>query len=196
LLTSLRQNGFSAIVSHLLYFCALIVAMEENAISLIISVIALILALIALIQKSSSNPEAAQPSTKNKFDSVPLQLQAYERLAILCERIALPNLISRTNQPALSAKEMQALLIEHIKQEFEYNASQQIYVSPVIWESVRNLRDQNILLINQVAAILPPESSAKDLNKQLVEIIMNQQDAALHTIVLNALNFEAKKLMH
>jgi hypothetical protein len=169
--------------------------MEGNAVSLIISVVALLIAILALIKKNETAPVETSKPDANKFQSTPLQLQAYERLAILCERIALPNLISRTSQPDLSAREMQTILIEHIKQEFEYNASQQIYVSPVVWESVRNLRDQNILLINQVAGILPQDASAKDLNKQLVEIIMKQEDAALHTIVLDALNFEAKKLM-
>lgn len=169
--------------------------MEENVISLVISVIALLIAIIALTRKNGAKASETSVPDTNRFDSVPLQLQAYERLAILCERIAIPNLISRTNQPDLSAKDMQSILIEHIKQEFDYNTSQQIYVSPVVWESVRNLRDQNILLINQVSQILPQDASAKDLNKQLVEIIMNQQDAALHTIVLNAVNFEAKKLM-
>ena len=37
----------------------------------------------------------------------PLQLQAYERLVILTERVALPNIVSRANQPGLTAREMQ-----------------------------------------------------------------------------------------
>ena len=45
---------------------------------------------------------------------------------MLAERIALPNLISRANQPGLTAKEMQLLLLENIKQEYEYNMTQQI----------------------------------------------------------------------
>jgi len=133
--------------------------------------------------------KAAAPATQ------PLQLQAYERLVLLCERISIPNLISRVSQPHFTAKEMQLLLVDNIKQEFEYNSSQQIYVSSVAWEAVRNLRDQSMLIINQVANILPPDAKASDLNKQLLEVIMNQKEAALHTIVLNALNFEAKKLM-
>lgn len=90
---------------------------------------------------------------------------------------------------------MQVVLLENIKQEFEYNTSQQIYVTPVAWEAVRNLRDQNMLVINEVASMLPEEAKAMDLNKRLLEVIMNQNDQALHIIVLNALNFEAKKLM-
>jgi hypothetical protein len=90
---------------------------------------------------------------------------------------------------------MQALMIENIKQEFEYNASQQIYVTKVAWDAVRNLRDQSILIINQVANVLPADAKANDLNKQLLQVMINHEDAALHTIVLDALNFEAKKLM-
>ncbi|MDQ3842394.1 MAG: hypothetical protein M3342_00055, partial [Bacteroidota bacterium] len=119
----------------------------------------------------------------------------YERLVLLCERIAIPNLISRTAQPELSAKEMQVVLLESIKQEFEYNTSQQIYVSPAAWDAVRSLKDQNMLIINQVANTLPPDAKGTGLNKLLLEFIINQKESALHTIVLNALNFEAKKVM-
>ena len=87
------------------------------------------------------------------------------------------------------------LLLESIKQEFEYNTTQQIYVSPVAWEAVKNLKDQNMLIINQVAATLPPEASGLDLNKALLEFVMTQKKGALHTVVLEALNYEAKKMM-
>jgi hypothetical protein len=90
---------------------------------------------------------------------------------------------------------MQILLLEHIKQEFEYNASQQVYVSKVTWDAVRNLRDQSMLIINQVSNLLSPEARATELNKKLLEVMINHEDAALHTIVLDALSHEAKKLM-
>lgn len=165
--------------------------MEVSTISLIVSVIALLLAIISIYLITAKKKEKAS----NNFDTIPLQLQAYERVVMLCERIAIPNLISRVNQPQLTAKEMQVVLLENIKQEFEYNTSQQIYISPVAWDAVRNLRDQNMLIINEVAAMLPDTGKAVDLNKKLLEVIMNQKDQALHSIVLNALNFEAKKLM-
>ena len=167
--------------------------MELTVVSMILSVVAVVIALAAIFKTQKKNGDPAKPA--GNFNSVPLQLQAYERLVLLTERISLPNLISRTSQPQLSAKEMQMQLVASIKQEFEYNATQQIYVSPVAWEAVRNLRDQNMLIINQVTNVLPPEATASELNKQLLEVIMKQDDAALHTIVLNALNFEAKKLM-
>jgi hypothetical protein len=167
--------------------------MDLNMISLIVSTVAL---LIALGTFYFWNSERKKPKKDDSgFTARPLQLQAYERLVMLAERIALPNLISRVNQGGMTAREMQILLLESIKQEYEYNATQQIYVSPVAWEAIKNLKDQNMLIINQVASALPPEGKGIDLNRQLLEFVMTQKKGVLHTIVLKALNYEAKKLM-
>jgi hypothetical protein len=163
--------------------------MTETTISIIISIVALIVAILSFYISKNKKPEPIPPE---KYNAVPLQLQAYERLAVLCERISIPNLISRVNHPDASAREMQGLLIESIKQEFEYNSSQQIYVSKLAWDAVRNLRDQSMLIINQVGNVLPQEAKANDLNKQLLQVMMDHQDAALHTIVLDALGFDNK----
>ncbi len=116
-------------------------------VSLIVSTLAL---LIALGTFYFWNSDRKKPKTDDSsFTTRPLQLQAYERLVMLAERIAIPNLVSRTNVSGMAAKEMQLLLLESIKQEYEYNATQQIYVSPVAWGAVKNLKDQNMLIINQ-----------------------------------------------
>ncbi|MBN9298170.1 MAG: hypothetical protein J0I41_14240 [Filimonas sp.] len=124
-----------------------------------------------------------------------LQLQAYERLTLLVERIALPNLISRLSQNELSARDMQHLLTHNIREEFEYNITQQIYVTPAAWNAVKNLKEQNLLAINQLASSLPPNATGKDLNKRLIEYLMNDKRGALHEVVAEALSYEAKKLL-
>ncbi len=164
--------------------------MEESMLSLVIAAVAMAVGIIALLRTYREKPAPA-----HDFNTKPLKLQAYERLVILCERISLPTLISRVNQPQLAARDMQYMLIENIKQEFEYNASQQIYVSQVAWEAVRNLRDQTLLIVNSIARTLPAEATAHDLNKGLLEAIMNQENAALHTYTLTTLNEEAKRIM-
>jgi hypothetical protein len=168
--------------------------MDEYVISIIISSVALVISLGTFFMVNQQRQTKAKPGQIDG-NTKQLQLQAYERLVVLTERIALPNLISRANQAGLSAKEMQLLLLESIKQEFDYNASQQIYVSPVAWDAVRNLKEQNMLVINQVASALPPESTGIDLNKVLLDVLMKQQKGQLHTIVLEALNYEARKMM-
>jgi hypothetical protein len=165
--------------------------MEFTHISVILAAIALIISVASFFRNGTGTSKQPAPDISVK----PLQLQAYERLVILAERIALPNLISRVSAPNLSARHMQMILIDNIKQEYEYNASQQIYVTQMAWDSVRNLRDQNMLIINTISNALPPDASASDLNKQLLEVILKQEAAALHTITLSTLNSEAKKIM-
>jgi hypothetical protein len=169
--------------------------MSTSLIALLLSTLALVVAFYCFSLVSRYKKQAQLAGDKENFSTRPLQLQAYERLVMLSERIAIPNLVSRANQPGFNARDMQMLLIESIKQEFEYNASQQIYVSPVAWEAVNNLKEQNMLIINQVGSTLPPDSTGMELNKRLLEFVMTQKKGALHSIVLEALNFEAKKLM-
>lgn len=165
--------------------------MEESTLGLLIASLALAVGVIAFLRTYREKPAAPV----HRFDTMPLRLQAFERLVILCERISLPNLISRVSRPDLTARDMQYMLIENIKQEFEYNASQQIYVSQAAWEAVRNLRDQTLLIINSIAKMLPADARANDLNKGLLEAILNEDNAALHTYTLSLLNEEAKKIM-
>jgi hypothetical protein len=124
-----------------------------------------------------------------------LQLQAYERLILLTDRIALPNLIQRANQPGLSSREMQSLLTLSIRQEFEHNITQQIYVSAEAWDAVRNYKEQNLLIVNQVGSYLPEGATGNDLNRQLLDLLVQNPKASLQNVVAEALSFEAKKLL-
>ena len=167
--------------------------MDTPTLSLILSTFAILLSFLVcyLWFTKKENKRNLDPG----YTTRPLQLQAYERLVILTERVALPNLVSRANQPGLTGREMQLLMLESIKQEFEYNSSQQIYVSPVAWQAVNNLKEQNMLIINQIAQTLPAEARGYDLGKRIMEVIIAQDKKALHNIVLEALNYEARKLM-
>jgi hypothetical protein len=166
--------------------------MADSKISLIVAVIALLTSIYTLVIKSKPQ---VQKTANDNFLTKPLRLQAYERLVLLVERIALPNLISRLSQPGLSARDMQFLLLESIKQEYEYNSSQQIYVSETAWNVVRSLRDQNLLMINTISKSLPADATATELNRQLMEAMMHEEKAAIHTFAANTLNAEAKKIM-
>ena len=146
--------------------------------------------------KKESLPVATGGAENENIHSKQLRLQAYERLVILAERISLPSVISRNNEPSLGKRDMQQLLTAAIKQEFDYNLSQQIYVSPEACEPIRNLKEQNIHNLNQVATILPEDISGIEMNKKIVEFIMNQPQGSMHTMVQEALSYEARKLMN
>ena len=135
------------------------------------------------------------PFHKENPATMSMQLQAYERLLILVDRIALPHVISRVNQPNASSREMQLLLTQTIRSEFDYNITQQIYVTPEAWNAVKNLKEQNLLIINQLANVLPPHATGLDLNKLLLEFLMSDKKGTLHEVVSEVLSYEAKKLM-
>ena len=160
-------------------------------------------ALVFLFLRQRKEQKGAAPvhqhtpltDTPGTIPSRQLQLQAYERLILLTDRIALPNLIARVNTPGLSARDMQSLLTHSIRQEFEHNITQQIYVSTEAWGVVRDYKEQNLMIVNQVASFLPEEATGTDLNRSLLDLLVQNPKASLQNVVSEALSYEAKKLM-
>jgi len=174
----------------------------EFIIAIVIAVLlAAILAYLFVKQrmeiKKTAKQEQPVPADTTSGPTRQLQLQAYERLILLVDRIALPNLIQRVNPSGagLSSREMQSLLTQSIRQEFEHNITQQIYVTAEAWDAVRNYKEQNLLIINQVSSYMPPEAGGLDLNKHLLDLLVQNPQASLQNVVSDALSYEAKKLM-
>lgn len=127
-------------------------------------------------------------------DVLKFRLQAYERLTMLADRISLKNIVSRTSYQDISVLDFQLLLLQTIRTEYEYNVSQQIYVSAEMWKAIGNLKDQHIYIINQIAATLPSRAPGVELGKRILEFSGNQ-NADLSTVVQEALQFEAKEVL-
>jgi hypothetical protein len=127
-------------------------------------------------------------------ETIKLQLQAYERLTLYAERSSLKNLVSRTPAGGLTVLDLQLTFLDALRSEYEYNVSQQIYVGSDMWKAIGNLRDQNIYIINQLAATLPSQGNGIELSKRILEYA-STSNSDLSLIVLEALRFEAKKLL-
>lgn len=125
---------------------------------------------------------------------LPLQLQAYERMVLFVERIAPQNLIGRVNQPGFTVLDMQLTMVSSIRSEYDHNISQQIYISQPAWEAIKTVKEQTISIINQLALKLPPDAPAMELNKQILELFM-QQPVSPSDIAAEIINSEAKRLM-
>jgi hypothetical protein len=100
----------------------------------------------------------------------PLQVDAYQRLVLFLERIAPNNIIMRLNNPGLPAGAFQAKLLDTIRQEFEHNLAQQIFVSPEAWRISSNSKEEVLKIINMAASKLEPTALANDLSKSIFEI--------------------------
>ncbi len=152
------------------------------------------IAFVWLLIEFKGMKEAIKERAGVNNEAVRLKLQAYERLSLFAERSGLKNLVNRMPLTGEHASVIHERLLHELRSEYEYNVSQQIYVSPEIWNAVTKLRDQNIYIINQLFAGLPSTASGMDLGKRIVEYSLNP-NAELNTIVLDAIQFEAKKVM-
>ena len=133
-------------------------------------------------------------------DTQLLKLQAYERLILFANRIAIPHLVSRLQQDgksssSLSSTDQQLLLVATIKEEFEHNVTQQLYVSKTAWDAITNFKEKNILLIHQAAATLPVGSNAGELNRLLISFLGSDPAGDMHQLVTEVLSVEVKQIL-
>lgn len=101
--------------------------------------------------------------------TLPLRLQAYERLILLMERISPESIIIRVNKKGMLASDLQAALLGNIRAEWEHNLSQQLYVSNEAWEMVKNAKENIIKLINICSERVTPNESGFELSKKILE---------------------------
>lgn len=123
--------------------------------------------------------------------TLPVRLQAYERIVLFLERISPGNLVMRVHKPNLSLKQFQQMLIQNIRDEWDHNLSQQLYISYEAWEKVKGAKEEMLRQINTSAARLPSEATSTDLSKKILE--MSVEKSATRK-ALDFIKKEASKL--
>jgi len=127
-------------------------------------------------------------------DSLPIRLQAFERLTIFLERITPTSLIQRVNKPGMTALDLQKSLLANIRIEFEHNLSQQIYISHETWGMLVQVKEELIGIINRVATEIPDSASGKDLSRAIIEYFINNDQVMPTQKALDTLKIEVKKI--
>ena len=124
---------------------------------------------------------------------LPLRVDAFQRLVLLMERISPNSLVMRLHNPALPAKMFQAELLKAIREEYEHNVAQQIYVSPQSWEMILNAKEETIKIINIAGTRVDLTSNATDLSSRIFEITAEIKNLPT-TIASHYLKEELQKL--
>ena len=106
----------------------------------------------------------------------PIQLQAYERLIMFLERINLSALVVRCYQAGMETQLFKDVMIQTIKNEYEYNQSQQLYISNEAWVHVKNAKDETISLINNLYSSNPSETNPTAFAGKLLESLAGKKD--------------------
>lgn len=84
-------------------------------------------------------------------DTLPVRMQAYERMALFLERMAIPSLVVRVAPKSDSKSDYENLLIKSIETEFEHNLSQQIYMTDECWNIIKAAKSATIQMIRKAA---------------------------------------------
>ncbi|WP_459209837.1 DUF7935 family protein [Aquimarina rhabdastrellae] len=104
--------------------------------------------------------------------TIPLRLQAYERMALFLERINPGKLLLRISPVGTDKNSYESLLTNTIEQEFEHNLTQQIYISDECWNAIRLAKNTTIAIIRKAAkddAVTDANGLREVVLKQLVE---------------------------
>lgn len=113
--------------------------------------------------------------SKNVEITLPLRLQAYERMCLFLERITPSNLLLRLVPSAMSALELQQILLQEIRDEYNHNVAQQLYMSTHAWEQITNAMNETVAVINQAATEVPAEAPPSDLAKKIFSHVIEKE---------------------
>jgi hypothetical protein len=123
----------------------------------------------------------------------PVRLQAYERFTLLLERISPQSLLIRLNPQDMMVGKYHQELLNSIRQEFDHNLSQQIYISPILWETIRGAREKLIGIINKSSEEIEDNAPALSLSKKIFDNYLSEDNDPV-AIALNELKKEVAKL--
>ncbi len=139
------------------------------------------------MQQTKSIPQVQEVLRK----STPQIVQAYERLIILMERIDLQKLVVRVEPISTLKQDYASFLIQNIEQEYDFNISQQLYVSEEAWALIATAKQtiiQRILKTSLKEDII----DAADLQRNLLQ---NKEMNSVTDLAKNRLKQEFKNLV-
>jgi hypothetical protein len=115
---------------------------------------------------------------------LPARLQAYERMTLFLERTSPQNLLVRINTPGLTAREFHRMLLDEIRNEYNHNVSQQVYIGEGVWSLIKNAKEDLTIQINEAATQVPGDATSIDLAKRVFELAMSKNvDPIGHALV-------------
>lgn len=120
-------------------------------------------------------------------NTLPIRLQAYERMALFLERISIPSLVVRIAPKSANKSDYESLLIKSIENEFEHNLSQQIYLSDECWNIIKAAKSATIQMIRKAA--MSETDSADKLREDVLTETMDKSSPSA-----TALSFVKKEI--
>lgn len=135
-----------------------------------------------------------QSKADNRSEMIPTRLQAYERLILFLERIEPNQMIPRVHRPAISAAVFKRELQKTIREEFEHNLTQQIYVSSDAWKQLLESRNAVNHLIELAGQNVGDNATGVQFSNSLFEIL-SKAGVSPTAGAIEVLKAEARQLL-
>lgn len=126
--------------------------------------------------------------------TLPIRLQAYERLILFLERITPNQLLLRVQPRSEQVADFLHLMLAEIREEYNHNLAQQLYVSHENWTKLTQAKDGLVAMIQQAANEVPQDAPAIELSKKVMEKSLLTTDT-MTTEALISLKEEAQSLL-
>ena len=111
--------------------------------------------------------DISRPLKETSPHELEIKLRAYERLALFLERIEPVSMLNRLELHNSKVDVLGPTLIKNIITEYEYNFSQQIYVSNTLWRLIETAKNKIIDSISSTSNTLHNDSSSLDFVEKL-----------------------------
>lgn len=144
-------------------------------------------------QREANTQLMAEAKREDRKHVLPLRLQAYERLTLFLERIAPGALVFRVHKNNMTARMLHAELLATVREEYEHNVTQQIYVSDRAWQQVRMAKEETLRIIHIAAESTPEGASGTTLSERVFETAARLSHLPTAQAIL-ALKEEVRKL--
>ena len=115
---------------------------------------------------------------ENQKLSLPIRLQAYERMALFLERMNPSSLLLRVSSVNNDKNAYAMSIINAIEQEFEHNLSQQIYISDKCWSVIIASKNATVQLIKKIAT-LESVQNAQQLREEILKTTLSNTAPSL-----------------
>ena len=104
--------------------------------------------------------------------TLPVRMQAFERITLFLERISTDNLLLRLNKPGMTAAILHHDILEEVRNEFNHNVAQQVYLSVDLWSTVITAKEDLVTKVNATFEEIEPEASSLEYAKKLLEVTL------------------------
>ncbi len=102
-------------------------------------------------------------------------------------------MVLRVNKAGMSKEMMQGELLRTVREEYEHNLAQQVYMSDKAWALVIGAKEEVLSDINSAAAQMSEKNTAADYGQQVISLHLEKKQNS-HDIALQFLKQEIKEM--